>query len=307
MKPLRNALFAANLLTLFLIAIGGFVRAAGAGLGCPDWPRCFGLWIPPISVADLPAAYDPSQFNALKTWIEYINRLIGVVVGFSILWAAFQSFRFRKQAPSIWPTMLITVIVLLFQGWLGGRVVHSSLEGWLITAHMFFAFLILGLLVYSYLQTLPQDHPQFKPLENRVVAVRWLAVLIPVFLIQVIVGTQVREAIDHVADAGQLERFQWVGASGILAVLHRSFSWLPLLLAGGTVYAMRADLGRSLLSARLGLLVLIALILQAGTGIGLFYYALPPGFQVIHLVLSAVTATALFILWFSIYKQKSPA
>ena len=56
--------------TIFLIFIGGLVRASGAGLGCPDWPRCFGTWVPPTNLSDLPPQFDPNQFNVVKTWTE---------------------------------------------------------------------------------------------------------------------------------------------------------------------------------------------------------------------------------------------
>ena len=85
--------------TLFLILVGGLVRAAGAGLGCPDWPKCFGTWIPPTSADALPAGFDESQFNVWKTWIEYINRLIGVLIGFLITATFALSFRYRKEKP----------------------------------------------------------------------------------------------------------------------------------------------------------------------------------------------------------------
>ena len=71
--------------TYFLILVGGLVRASGAGLGCPDWPRCFGSWIPPASAADLPPQFDPALFNPTLMWTEYLNRLLGVTVGFLIL------------------------------------------------------------------------------------------------------------------------------------------------------------------------------------------------------------------------------
>ncbi|MEK9985133.1 MAG: COX15/CtaA family protein, partial [Opitutae bacterium] len=66
--------------TLLLILVGGLVRVSGAGLGCPDWPRCWGCWLPPadISVID-PVKYDISQYNKTKMWIEYANRMVGVV------------------------------------------------------------------------------------------------------------------------------------------------------------------------------------------------------------------------------------
>src|SRR5258705_10446074 len=71
--------------TYLLILVGGLVRASGAGLGCPDWPRCFGSWIPPASAADLPPQFDPSLFNPTLMWTEYLNRLLGWTAGFLIM------------------------------------------------------------------------------------------------------------------------------------------------------------------------------------------------------------------------------
>ena len=77
----------------FLILVGGFVRASGSGMGCPDWPQCFGSWIPPLNESQLPAdyqeiygaSYGDTRFNPVKTWIEYVNRLVGVAIGILII------------------------------------------------------------------------------------------------------------------------------------------------------------------------------------------------------------------------------
>src|SRR5215510_3124703 len=87
--------------TYFLILVGGLVRASGSGLGCPDWPRCFGSWIPPASVADLPPEFDPSLFNRAQMWTEYLNRLLGVAVGFLILATVVSCWRHHRRDPRI--------------------------------------------------------------------------------------------------------------------------------------------------------------------------------------------------------------
>ncbi len=83
--------------TYVLILVGGLVRASGAGLGCPDWPRCFGSWIPPASAAELPAPFDASQFNPTLMWTEYLNRLLGVTVGFLIFATLISAIRHHRR------------------------------------------------------------------------------------------------------------------------------------------------------------------------------------------------------------------
>jgi len=106
--------------TIFLIFVGGLVRASGAGLGCPDWPKCFGMWIPPTAASDLPSQFDVSQFNVFKTWTEYVNRLIGVVIGLLITATFVLSFRYRKTEPAVLYSSALAFVLVLVQGWLGG-------------------------------------------------------------------------------------------------------------------------------------------------------------------------------------------
>ena len=93
-----------------LILVGASVRASGAGMGCPDWPTCFGQWIPPTSEAQLPnnyqqiyaeLGYAETRFNVVKTWTEYINRLTGISIGILILLTAFYSWKVRRYDNSI--------------------------------------------------------------------------------------------------------------------------------------------------------------------------------------------------------------
>ena len=90
----------------FLILVGGIVRASGAGMGCPDWPTCFGQLIPPTTEAQLPAnyheiyaerGYSDTKFNPIKTWTEYLNRLAGVTIGFLIFLTLWYSRSYLKS------------------------------------------------------------------------------------------------------------------------------------------------------------------------------------------------------------------
>src|SRR5436189_5228892 len=133
--------------TYFLILVGGLVRASGAGLGCPDWPRCFGSWIPPASAEQLPPQFDPALFNPTLMWTEYLNRLLGVTVGFLILGTVVSAWRHHRHDPKIlWPTVA-AVLLTGFEGWLGGRVVAHGLAAWIVTVHLIVALVIVQLLL----------------------------------------------------------------------------------------------------------------------------------------------------------------
>ena len=135
MRSFRRLTRSTLVAVYILILVGGVVRSTGSGMGCPDWPKCFGSWIPPSSVSELPANYkevyaayrqkknirfakylstfgmketgerilnDPNvlhenDFNPTKTWIEYINRVIGVIIGFLIFAVLLVSWKFRKS------------------------------------------------------------------------------------------------------------------------------------------------------------------------------------------------------------------
>jgi len=141
-----------------VILMGGVVRASGAGMGCPDWPTCFGQWIPPTEEAQLPAnyheiyaerGYENTQFNRVKTWTEYTNRLVGVSIGFLIFLTAWSSRIYIKTDKPIFQLSLTSFFLVGFQGWLGSSVVASNLKPIMITLHMLLALVIVALLIYT--------------------------------------------------------------------------------------------------------------------------------------------------------------
>src|SRR5258706_2024933 len=216
--------------TYLLIMVGGLVRAVGAGLGCPDWPKCFGSWVPPFRADQLPAGFDPLRFNAALTWTEYLNRLLGVMVGvliFSTLAAAI--VRHRRTRRVLGPTGAAFLLVG-FQGWLGGRVVAHGLEPWIVTAHLVVALVIVSLLLCAPVNAFfPDAAPAASP-ERRLIG-RGALGLIALTLVQVAGGTQVRSRIDDAAAAGRAAREQWLEAVGAVGTLHRITALVEL--AGG--------------------------------------------------------------------------
>ncbi len=208
--------------TYFLILVGGLVRASGAGFGCPDWPRCFGSWIPPASAAALPPPFDPSQFNPTLMWTEYLNRVLGVIVGFLILSTVISAWRHHRREPRILWTTVAALVLTGFQGWLGGRVVAHELAAWIVTVHIIVALVIVQMLLYVTVEAMALDTP---PDDGRAGSGTLSGVamgcLIALTMIQIALGTQVRGGVDEALDAG-VARSGALAAVGQMDYAHRT-------------------------------------------------------------------------------------
>jgi heme a synthase len=287
-------------ITYLLILVGGLVRASGAGLGCPDWPRCFGGWIPPMSAADLPPGFEPSQFNSTLMWTEYLNRLLGVTVGIFIFATLVSAYRHHRHVPRVFRPILAAFLLTGFQGWLGGMVVASELAGWIVTVHMIVALIIVALLIYATFHAVVGPAAATSVGADR----RWLGratyLVTAVMLVQVAVGAQVREAVDGLID--QLPRADVIGALGLVDLLHRDGAVLVLglvVLLWFRVWLRHRD---EPVLMRAAWVVVGLVAAQILTGIVLAYFAIPPPAQVAHLTLAALLLGALMVLALSAYR-----
>ena len=275
--------------TYFLILVGGLVRASGAGLGCPDWPRCFGSWIPPASVADLPPQFDPSQFNQVLMWTEYLNRLLGVTVGFLILATTISAWRHHRRDPRILWTTLAALLLTGFQGWLGGRVVAHELAAWIVTVHLIVAIVIVQLLLYATFEAFAPGAPATG--DPRVT---WgVAILILLTLTQAGFGIQVREGVDAALDGG-IGRSQALATVGRMDVLHRDLAFVVLI--GATLLTFWLLTRRSSL-VRWSFVTFGLAAAQILVGVFMAYVALMPAAQVGHLSLASLLLGAETVLW----------
>jgi cytochrome c oxidase assembly protein subunit 15 len=285
------------LATILLILVGGLVRASGAGLGCPDWPKCFGMWIPPTSVAELPAGYDPSLFNPLHTWTEYVNRLIGVIIGLLITATFAISFKYRKKDPAVTVASGIAFVLVLFQGWLGGQVVKSGLHAGMITIHMVVAMLILSTLLYASFRAM-NDRLKISIPKNVKKNLLWLGGgIFFLTMAQMILGTQVRESIDVAKNVLDLPRESWIDSTGLIYAVHRSFSWLVVILAIGLLfYNQKKEVPGRLQTT--GWIIAALILFQILLGVGMERLGMPGALQVLHLVSVSVLICAelLFML-----------
>ena len=276
--------------TYFLILVGGLVRASGAGLGCPDWPRCFGSWIPPASAANLPPEFDPSLFNPTLMWTEYVNRLLGVTVGFLIFATAISAWRHHRLQPRILWTTIAAFLLVGFEGWLGGRVVAHELAAWIVTAHLIVAIIIVQLLLYAAFEALA---PLALQAPQAPLARGSLAVLILLTLAQAGLGTQVRGRVDGALDAG-VARDAALATVGRLDYLHRDLAFVVLIGATGLTLWL---LSRRSPLVRWSFVVLALAIGQIVLGMVMAYGSLVPAAQVGHLTIASLLLGAETVLW----------
>lgn len=301
-----------------LIFVGAMVRATGSGLGCPDWPFCYGCWVPPTSADQIdftklniekfkakaaqhgrdPATITPeslkAEFDPVAVWVEYCNRLSSIPLSLSVLVLLIASFG-KVQGRRAWVrgAVWIALLCLLLNAWLGARVVLSGLKPGTITLHMALAILMLCVLVYAVWAG--TDKPWRLGVGRstpRTVAFLLFALVVG----EGIMGSQVRELTDHLAavHSGHA-RSEWVKEleQSWIYLVHRSFSWLVLGFAIWFVRSMKSMRGSLgwLEKSILGLVfaqMLLGIILSQ---VGIVRVA-----QILHIGLSSLLVSALFLM-----------
>jgi cytochrome c oxidase assembly protein subunit 15 len=288
-----------------LILIGGIVRSTGAGMGCPDWPKCFGSWVPPTEVTQLPTDYQEIykdrgyadvEFNVYKTWTEYINRLVGVAIGFLIFLTLILSVPFLKTDKTVFYLSLFAFILVGFQGWLGAVVVATNLAPWMVTVHMLVAILIVILLIYTVARSFT-GKISVGPVERKQLINKLLLFLLTTSIIQVVLGTQVREAIDEIAVALRgNNRESWIGQLGIGFYIHRSLSSIILIAHVYLLYLLRKSAKQDSIVNTYTIALLAVVIVEILAGIGMAYLAIPAFLQPVHLLLAVAAIGIQFVL-----------
>ena len=288
-------------------------------MGCPDWPKCFGYYIPPTEQSELlftaGKEYDKGQviikdeallvakaefvskstfdhanwekytkhdyaiFNPIHTWVEYINRLLGALAGIACVFTFGLSFIYWKENRKLILLTFLICILMGFQAWLGKTVVDSVLNPFKITTHMLAALLIVAfqlIVIYS----VQKNRKPFR-LNQKFNAI--LMGSLALTIIQIVLGTTVREHVDHISETGAPE-IMWLHNPTISFYIHRSFSIIVLLT---NLYLFSLNRKLVLGFTKLNWVVFILLI-EILSGVSMYYFDFPFGTQTIHVVLATI-------------------
>ncbi len=319
-----------NLVTIiavyFLILVGGIVRSMGAGMGCPDWPKCFGAYIPPTDESLLPDGYeqvyvearlhknkrlakmllalgfeklsqkvvnDPNiqsqtKFDVQKAWVEYLNRLVGVLIGLFIVLNGLFSLRFWQADKKVVLLSVSALVLVVFQGWIGSLVVSTNLIPGFISFHMLLALLLVCLLIGQAHLMNQRDEESMK-----LVGRSWLIGIFVLFLGQIILGVQVREEIDWIKAMTTVLRAEWLENVGTIFYVHRSYSIVLTLMIGWFAYInWKNGTFTSAMKVLVGVVVAEILL-----GVILTYASMPAFAQPLHLLLASVAFGTIFYLF----------
>lgn len=339
MKKYFRTIVITSIVFIYLIIIAGaVVRMTGSGMGCPDWPKCFGYYIPPtsetqiqwqpnkeyqegtiviiqsalsVSTKDFISAevyqptnweaytkHDYAKFNVWHTWIEYINRLVTIFSGIPILLMFFISFTFWKEKKLITVLATLTIIAMFFQAWLGKVVVDSNLLPIRITIHMVVAFIILAILLY--ILYLIKD--RFSSYQYNTTFKAILLFSVTLTLIQVALGTQVRQYVDEqIKILGGFAKSVWLHAPTVNFYIHRSFS-IIIVVINAWLFWQHKKLQLKLSKMNW---VLILIALEVFTGILMYYFDFPFLSQPLHLVFSSLLFGVQFYILLEVFKNKT--
>ncbi len=309
----------ALVLVYFVIIAGALVRMTGSGMGCPDWPKCFGYYIPPTEEKELLytvgkeyskgqviiknesllvakedfvapnnfentkwekyTKHDYAIFNPFHTWVEYLNRLVGALAGIACLITLFLSFSYWKENKKLALFNLLICFLMGFQAWLGKTVVDSVLNPYKITTHMLAALLIVAVQLYVIYAV--QEKKSNKKSDTEFKWVLYAALVLTV--IQIIFGTQVRESVDTIVEAG-LPKEIWIQNPKGGFLTHRSFS---LLVVAANAFLFWRNRSIALGFEKMNW-ILAVLCMEIASGIAMYYFDFPFGSQTIHIVMATL-------------------
>ena len=316
----QKVAMAALVSVIALIFVGAVVRATGAGMGCPDWPKCWGKYIPPTDVSQINVDELPlekykakrerhggnpddvtretvlGEFNPVHTWTEFINRLCSLPVGLFTVLTMIMAFRFRRSRAWVFYGAFAAVVLVGVNAWMGARIVYSGLQPGTITTHMALAILLMCVQV-AVVWGGGEKRWVLEFSDGMNSQLKWLGFgLFVLIILEGIMGSQVREMTDELKNShGNAPRIEWSAEleHTWMYVVHRSFSWVILGVSvwwfvlgrqyrvGGVKWQENLVLGMVLAQMVLGIIL---------SNVGILRVV-----QVLHIGLSSLLVCGMFV------------
>jgi cytochrome c oxidase assembly protein subunit 15 len=277
----RVAEVALGALTL-IVATGAAVRLTGSGLGCPDWPKCYGGVAPPLET---------------HAWIEYGNRLISGAVGLAAVAAGALAFRRRPFRRDLAVLGVLLPLGVVSQAVLGGFTVREHLKPGFVMAH--FALSMLILVAAVALAWRARYEPGERPRSLDRLGVWSVRALLPLGALTIFFGTAATAAGPHAGGAGTgdtIDRLEWKGNDTVSWAIHQhgAIATVLGLSVVGVFFLLRQRGAPEDVWRPVGI---VAVLLAIQGMVGAIQYALgvPAEIVWIHVVMAALTWLAL--LW----------
>ncbi|HRQ56490.1 MAG TPA: COX15/CtaA family protein [Azoarcus taiwanensis] len=296
MNLYRRLVIVSLLLTLVVVVFGAYVRLADAGLGCPDWPGCYGKLTPTQAAEQIHEAYTADPYGPVsmrKAWKEMIHRYLASGLGFMIILITALAWRNRRQAGAAPVAAGLLLGVVIFQGMLGMWTVTLLLKPAIVTAHLIGGMTVLGLLAWLSMRALRVPRAE---VSAGVVLLSWLA--FAALAVQIALGGWVSTNYAALActdfptchgswwpEADYSNAFHIVRELGMTAegelLSHEALTaihWMHrvgALIAGGLLFALAWVLSRRQATQGLGIALLAAVLLQVLIGVANIIFSLP--------------------------------
>lgn len=300
----RSAIIS-TFLSYLLIFVGGLVRVSGSGLGCPDWPKCFGRWIPPTSIEQIPSHIDPTVFNIVLAWIEYGNRMLGIIVGLSItLMTIIALVYFRKNSKILYSS-LVSLFLVGVNGGLGAIVVSSVLNPFIVSLHMILALFLVSVLSYATIESYKLiNFDSFTSiLLSKKVSISLITLWIFI-VIEILLGTGIRTNIELIAiDNPLFSKGELLDSLNSYKYLHSILGFSLLFLSFYLCYLFKDDfLG---LSKQLVYFIFGMIMFQIFLGEMMIFFELPQLTRLFHTWGSSWLVGIIIILYNTLQYEQS--
>ena len=316
---------AACFLALFVIVLGAYVRLSDAGLGCPDWPGCYGQITAPDDAEEISKArliYPDSEIDSAKAWKEMAHRYLASVLGLVIVIMAWIAWKQRKQTSQSLFLPLFLVVLVIFQGLLGMWTVTLLLKPAIVTLHLLTGLLTLSLLFWVVLRQEKLWKPQLDKISGSSGLRKWARLGLLVLAIQIFLGgwTSTNYAALYCTDfptcQGQWlpetdfkEAFTFIRTIGVnyeggvlsneagvtVHLMHRIGALVTFVVLGGFAISLLVKSENRLIK-QIGATILILLVVQISLGIANVLLLLPIPIAVAHNGVAALLLLAMIVM-----------